>query len=1254
MLQKWFKQFPYPGRLAIFFVILVACITAYRFEKRQYTPARLTASVQKDFREREKQVLRDRQYGFSINPVKARAFKPKRAYYIFIVEGTNIVSWNTTTVDLPDSIKNNPGSFIRGRLARLSNGYYYIRTFPVADGKNNKYSFTLIPIAYDYPIDNQYFHSSFAAGDRVPVTTLIGTEPDPGAYKILNEEGKPICYLTYTQTAEELYKPGTWVWLLTLALIFTLLFWVHECCYYIGLKTGKPALGWFVLLLFLGLLFVVCNKAGYPSGFLNSEFFSAELFSSEGSKSLGDFSINIFTSLWALCYLLVYVPISEMSIIKKRWADLAVRVAASSGITLYIFWHLTNSIRTLIYDSKISFEAGNFFGLNIYTFLGILCLCIITITFLVCLGIINALLVKFIKNNVARYAVFLLMGMLSVFLLSSHEIKTFDIVILLVSVAGLLMIDAFGLPLQKPKKNSGFSIASSTYIWFAILCSWITLEIFFFNFSKEQDLRRLFAVKTEEQDEGLVQYSFIEISEDLMKDTVIVDLLQAGSPEQSSSVSKYILYNYLSDYSEKYLANIYYYDRYRKPIYQADTADDMLMNIADSIAGGKFVSGTTNVASVMESKHMYWFLCPVLKEQDTVGYVGVDIAVNKNPEVGYQRSFLEKKTNPTDQQYYDNYSFAIYHNNTLWMQQGEEIFPYVNKDSLGGKEFAFGNERLNSSTLILQVSKNKLIKVVYKRNLLTNIVSLFSYVLGVLLVLAAVLFLMRRLMFHPGKLKLFLTSGNFTIRAKINITILVTVFVSLFVVGAITLSFLTNKYQENQRRNLQSILFFYTQNILKFSEEQHYNFNELTPAFFCTYSDLSYKLNTLAEEHGADINLFNRDGKLIATSQLQLFKKGLISQHMKQEVFLALRDGDRSELTIEDKIGDLEYQSVYTPIRGKDDKILAYVNLPYYASGPERNNEISNVLVALINVYTIVFFLSGICAIIISNSIIRSFRLLIDQFRNIRLRHNEYIEWPYKDEIGILVKEYNAMMHKVEAMAARLARTEREEAWREIARQVAHEIKNPLTPMKLNIQYLQQAIQSGRQDIDQLASRVSVTLIEQIENLNLIATEFSNFAKMPEANPEVLDLWQSLHSLIDLFPKDDKLNVTLQPGDENLRILMDKSYFLRIFTNLIQNAIQAIDDTKGGKVTVSYEQKEKSVVIKVQDNGSGIPDQMQEKLFLPYFTTKSSGTGLGLPMTKNMVEHSNGTIWFTTIENEGSTFFVQLPLHQDTIHGEHN
>ena len=168
---------------------------------------------------------------------------------------------------------------------------------------------------------------------------------------------------------------------------------------------------------------------------------------------------------------------------------------------------------------------------------------------------------------------------------------------------------------------------------------------------------------------------------------------------------------------------------------------------------------------------------------------------------------------------------------------------------------------------------------------------------------------------------------------------------------------------------------------------------------------------------------------------------------MCRNAFLALRSRNETEILKKETLGVLDYESAYTPILNNKDQITAYVNLPYYEARSELNKEISGILGSLINIYTLIFFISGISAILISNSIIRSFHLLIKQFRLIRLKHNKLIEWPYRDEIGLLVNEYNMMMQKVEEMASKLARTERESAWREFARQVAHEIKNPLTPM---------------------------------------------------------------------------------------------------------------------------------------------------------------------------------------------------------------
>ena len=894
------------------------------------------------------------------------------------------------------------------------------------------------------------------------------------------------------------------------------------------------------------------------------------------------------------------------------------------------------------------FEVSDFSSLTLYTFIGILTLSIITINFLVILGIINALLSRMVSQLLLKYGLIVGISLLVIYLQSGMENGVFNAAILVMSVAGLLLIDAFGMPLQKRPRLYDLSIAPTSYLWFAILCSWITLEIFYLNYTKEKELRMVFAQKQQQKDDAYVQYAFMEQADAMQKDTLIQAFFKSGPGKVShATMDKYIFYSFLTEYTRRYSIDIYYYDAQRRPLNNKDSADAQLMHLADSLAGKRFEYGVQNVEDATGSNHIFWLLCPVpdLAGAGNLGYIGIDISVDKTPKIISRRSFLEKKYNPTDQLYFDKYAYGIYRNNTLWTQGGNHFFPHVNRNGRDTSEFHF-LESWNSSQLLYRPSAEELIKVTYDRNLLINIISLFSYVLAVLLVLTGSTFLVRQFFFYPIQTRFFLKNFNFTIRSKVNLTILTTVFASLLVVGVVTLSFLNNKYKENQRKNLQNLLLYYTQNILHFSIEHHVDFAQSSGAAYSGYSDLSYQLNGLAEDRGADINLYNASGNLIATSQLELVKQGLLSKHMQPKVFDSMRHGDQYELLVEEKVGDLSYQSIYAPLRSKNDKILAYVNLPYYASQAELNDERSNVLVSLINVYALIFFLSGICAILISNSIIKSFRLLIDQFRNIRLRHNEYIEWPYKDEIGILVGEYNTMMRKVEAMASKLARTERETAWREIARQIAHEIKNPLTPMKLNIQYLQQAIKTGRTDIHALALRVSDTLIEQIENLNLIASEFSNFAKMPEATPEILNVEQSLHSLVTLFQKDSKARVHLEPGNSRLQVEMDKSYFIRVFTNLIQNAIQAIDAGKEGLVEISYEQKDDDVVIEVKDNGTGFPEEVQEKLFVPYFTTKSSGTGLGLSMTRSMVEHSNGMIRFTTVVDEGSSFYVRLPLVQ--------
>jgi nitrogen fixation/metabolism regulation signal transduction histidine kinase len=265
-------------------------------------------------------------------------------------------------------------------------------------------------------------------------------------------------------------------------------------------------------------------------------------------------------------------------------------------------------------------------------------------------------------------------------------------------------------------------------------------------------------------------------------------------------------------------------------------------------------------------------------------------------------------------------------------------------------------------------------------------------------------------------------------------------------------------------------------------------------------------------------------------------------------------------------------------------------------------------------------------------------------------RRNEAIEWTKADEIGALIVEYNRIIEELDENARILAATERETAWREMAKQIAHEVKNPLTPMRLSIQYLQMQLDNEEILDKEMVEKVSHTLIEQIDNVNHIVSEFSNFAKMPEPENEKVVLNDVVSSVHDLFRKRDDMDINLYIPIDEIQVFADKNHLMRVMTNLLKNAIQAIPKDRRGRIDIHLFTQDKNAIIKVIDNGEGIPDDMKEKVFKPNFTSKSSGTGLGLAICANIVEGFNGEIYFESSPYEGTTFFVEIPL----MHTEDN
>jgi len=344
---------------------------------------------------------------------------------------------------------------------------------------------------------------------------------------------------------------------------------------------------------------------------------------------------------------------------------------------------------------------------------------------------------------------------------------------------------------------------------------------------------------------------------------------------------------------------------------------------------------------------------------------------------------------------------------------------------------------------------------------------------------------------------------------------------------------------------------------------------------------------------------------------------------------------------------DIEYKGApktIVPLSINAKPPYAYITISFPES-PRSYSSILDFISTILNVYVFLFLIAGAIALAIANSITRPLSVIADKLKAFKLgSSNEPLNYEDNDEIGQLINEYNNLIVQVQDSADIIAKTERDMAWREMAKQVAHEIKNPLTPMKLSIQYLDKMVKTNPDRAKDITEKVANTLVNQIDALSNIANEFSNYATMPKANNEKIILNEIVEAVHDLFRKRDDMEITMSEPIADLFVFVDRNQLLRILNNLVKNAIQAIPDERRGKIDIALQKKGHTAIITVQDNGKGIPDYMKQKVFTPNFTTKNSGTGLGLAISANMIDSMNGRIYFETEVEVGTTFFVEIPL----------
>jgi len=396
---------------------------------------------------------------------------------------------------------------------------------------------------------------------------------------------------------------------------------------------------------------------------------------------------------------------------------------------------------------------------------------------------------------------------------------------------------------------------------------------------------------------------------------------------------------------------------------------------------------------------------------------------------------------------------------------------------------------------------------------------------------------------------------------------------------------------------------------------------------------LNTDLRDLSYTYETDILVYDMHGRLVGSSVPQLLESGLISPVIAPEPFFT----DSVERICYEQIGRVPYLTVYTPFYNGNQLIIGYIAVPCYVSSAQVEQELTEYIGRFLPPFALLLIMAFVLAVIVIRRFSRSMRSVADTMHRFQLGKDNYIHYESNDELGELIRQYNAMVKQLEQSTIRLAQSERESAWRTMARQIAHEINNSLTPMKLSVQQLQRI--KGTEYFDERFDHASRLLLEQFDDLGRIATTFSDFAKMPEVHPSETDIAAKLFGAVTLMRMSDPSIPIRYVGPESgVQAYADPEQVSHVFTNILKNALQALQGRPDSDIIVILKVADR-VEISISDNGPGIPEAVQSKIFMPNFTTKSTGMGLGLAITKNIVDGCEGSITFDT-SDKGTTFYI--------------
>ena len=1159
-----------------------------------------------------------------------------KAYTVLIHREDSVLSWSNIKVIPVGAVLRDIARKPGRSLLQLPLGWFLCHTEPSGGNMLT----VLVPVRYALNFNDLDQKNVFPSGKNISENIHISTTATD--YPVLID-GKPLAWLHADQSVQSGWLQ--WVQLIAYLFFFILFFsLLNQAARWLNNRMG-PLAGTALLLVSVAVLLWL-NAA---TGFTKNQFSALPLFSQSFEnasligKSVGDWLIH--------AVLLVFV----MIFFHRRFGavestDLAEPTTAGTNektglkMVLASFCYLLTMLsipfsvevmRELVLHSHLGFDFDNILNLGS---LGLLALTGVIVLMVGLFLFSHRMLLTIQQLNMPlkqRSAAVAVAAVAVTVLAIPMGLEPLFVAVFALLYAALL--DAF-----VHWKVAGFGWL---VCWLLVFSFFASTQLYQYSAWKDKALRKAYAEALATDRDTVIAEKLLPAAwTTLQRDSQQIGLLLKPWPFKAAVASLRAHFNGLV-FSDNYLfqhyrLNVFAFDRENQPLL-IDQSLGYEQVVLQNWNSATVLPGQPNIryGADMEGKMRYMLLLSANRMGDPSQPTRIFAFFDHEypvPTRVYAQIFYHTPYKNLDR--LSRYEFAVQKNGRLLVEQGLNntgmLSAPLEKGSSTEVESPSRIDALAKSAdgqTVASVGRSVggWVKQIYLFSIIFTLASIFMLALA----LANSMF-----GFLPEEYD-FRLSARGSLARRIHLWYVALLAVAFLVTGYLTYWHFTETARDNERSDLD----YRAEALLNHLKNQVIN---ATISEDSLRRNLPRSLRAMSSSMGMDANLYDPAGNLIYTTQEDLAALGILPAKMNAEAWNTLKQNKQPEQVESEQVAGFEFFAKYLPLYGNDHQLLGFLGVPYQLSNQKAGADVSDFLGMLASLYVFLLLIAFAVTFLLARSIVRPISMLSDKVRAVQLEDkNQLLEYDgdAQDEISELIGQYNRMVDKLEASKVQLVRLEREGAWREMARQVAHDIKNPLTTMKLSMQQLERVSNNPEQAAAYLRKAIT-RLIEQIDSLAQIASEFSMFANLDIQVKHDVVINEVVESVHDLFSEQKNVDLSLSLPDQRYHILGDKNHLIRVFNNLVINAIQAIPSDRRGHIHVSLTRQGNQAVIQISDNGGGIPEEIGDRVFEPNFTTKTSGSGLGLAICKKIIEAHDGDIRFETRENEGTDFFVEMPV----------